>query len=221
MPDPTDKEWQGLVEVLGPVADTVDDKFVEEQAKDEEGKPDDSTEGSEGKDAKDSKEEAPFKAFKSKKELEDYMDNAFSERFERVKTKNEREKREAEEEAKRQALKDQEKYKELYEAEQERIESLESRVKELEPLEESNSNYRSTLDSYAKAQIDELELPRGVTKLLDGMDPQEKLDWLTENKTDFAATETIPEGEAPDDSGSPEADEKAREEYGASVHRMI
>lgn len=220
MPDPTDKEWQDVVEVLGPVADTVDDKFVEEQAKDE-GEPDSPAEEPDGKDAKDSKEEAPFKAFQSKKELDDYMDNAFSERFERVQRKNDREKEEAEAAAKREALKDQEKYKELYETEQERIQSLEARVKELEPLEESNSNYRNTLDSYAQAQINELELQPGVVKLLDGMDPQEKLDWLTENKADFAATDTIPEGEQPDSSGSPEADEKAREEYATSVHSMI
>ena len=152
--------------------------------------------------------------FGSKKELDEYIEERLKGRLERQNRKATEEKEKAEREARKKALEDQEKYQELYEAEAKRTAELEAKVESLSPYEEQVSTYRETVESFANARMESLNLPRGVKSLVERMEPKERLDWITENEADFSGTtETIPPAPNGDDSGStPEADEAAKRE---------
>jgi len=214
MPDPTAQDWQELVEVLGPVADKVDNEFVAEQAAGE--NTDDSAGNQE--DNKPEEQSAPFMTFSSKEEYDKHVEDQLKDRLARKDRKSKEEREKAEAEARRKALEDQQKYQELYENEAvPKIQALEGQVEKLERYEEVVSNYSQSL-------IDQLTLPKGVVKLLDKMDPIERLEWYTENSADFAEPPSVPVPgqEEIDGSGiSAEKDQQIRQDFGATIVRQF
>ncbi len=147
------------------------------------------------------------------------VDRIVKERLAREKEKSEKAAEKARREAAEKAAEENEEFKTLAESRAERISELEAEVERLSGVEEKNTTYAETLNSYAEARLGELNLPKGVTRLLESFDPKEKLDWLSENAEDFTTHERVPPAEQADETGTPEADEAARQAYEAEFAR--
>lgn len=215
--DLDEKDWQ----VINQIGEALAEESAKAQAEDQQ-TPEDSTEGQEEAQTEETPTETtagpkaePYMAFASKDELQEFIDERLNGRLERERNKATKDREKAQRDAKTQALKDQENYRELYEAEQARVEELEAETERLSGLEETHSTYKDTVSGIADARMEALNLPKGVKALVEGMEPADRLSWLQENEADFSgATETVPESPNGEDTfSSPEADEKARAEF--------
>ena len=220
----TDQDWQAFSE--------IGEELAKEEAKAQETQEnsDDSTEEKESQDTSQTEETSPdksepWKSFQSEAEFNKWLESPegspwLKSRLQREKDKRERAEAKARRDAEEAAAEQNQEYQTLAEKRAERIKELEADLERLSPYEEQVSTYRETVESFANARMESLNLPRGVKALVERMEPKERLDWITENEADFSGTtETIPPAPNGDDSGStPEADEAAKRE--AAVHTM-
>lgn len=216
--DLDDSDWveinrigEELTKDAKPDAQRSEEQQAEGQA------PDDSTEEKETSQKESTTEPYRTLTFNSKDEEQEYFDSMFHEREERWKRKQEREKAETEAKAKRDALKENEQYKELSDAQASELEELRGRVSELEPLEETVSSYKAKAEESVKARMSNLNVPAWANELLEGKDPLEKQAFLDKYEGSFKVTERLEGSEEPDTSGSPEGDKEAREQFDRSV----
>ena len=201
---PTDQEWQEFLEVVEPMAEQVDQKYVEEQADGED-------QDTPAEDEKSSEEETQpvFKAFATEKEFKEFLDSTFKERFDRANKKHEREKEEAERQAAQAALEKNQEFEELYRTEQRRAEKLQQRISELETAEEARDRYHGTLKQYADQRME--KLPEHVKELLSDWEPDRQLAYLNKHEEELFVPKTrIPAGETPENELPPEVDESAK-----------
>lgn len=206
---PSDKEWRDLVEVLGEVADTVTDERVKE-IEEEEGNPENPAEGEAGEATSPEEEKKPdLSNYFTKEQVEQIV----RDRLSNAKAKEEQAAEKARREAAEKAAEENEQYAETARLRKERIDELETEIERLKSVEEKATAYETTLDSYAQARIDELNLQKGVINLLAEKDAQGKLDWLSENGEDFATHERVAPADSADETGTPEADEAARGQF--------
>lgn len=207
----TDEDWENLGKIGEELAD---EDRTQVNAQDQ--APEDSTEEKDTSQTEDKPTE-PYMAFASKDEAQKWLDDQLKERLERKDRQAAEAKAKAERDAAKKALEDQEKYKELYEAEQQRVAELEGKLEPLSALEEKHQSYVSTVEGIANQRMESLNLPKGVKTLVEKMEPAERLAWFQENEADFSgSTETIPASPNGDDPATtPEADQAAREEQKA------
>lgn len=224
---PSDKDWQTLVEVLDPVAESADNKRVEE-IKSEEGNPEDPAEGAEGaaKGQEPEVQEGENKPKDAPVDLSNYVakdrvEEIVEDRLRRAQEKADRDKANAEAKAAQDALEKNQQFEELANARAAEIETLKAELAQREGVEETLSTYRERVGNSVKSRMENLNLSSGVVALLEKMDPAEQQDWLDENEGDFAATTIrVPDGEDPASDGvPPEADEEARDAWHAAASR--
>lgn len=210
MPGPRQEDWDSLVEVLDPVAKDVDENYVDEQVKDE-GNPENPAE-EESSNTDSSEEDKPPEPDLSKYVSKDRVEELIRERLEREKESAQKKQAEAERKAAREALAKNQEFEELAKTQAEELEALRAQLSEKEELETSLSTYRERVGNSVRGRVEKLNLPQGVAKLLENMDPAEQQDWLDENEGDFShSTQRVPEGETPTEDGlPPEVDEEAR-----------
>jgi hypothetical protein len=210
---PSSKEWQELVEVLDPVAEGVDQKFVEEQVKDE-GNPENPAEDAEAKaKAEESKEEKPESTESERRFTQSDIERIVKERLEREKAAAAKREEQAKRKAAEEAAEKNAEFEELARTRKERIDALEADLEQYSSLEETLSTYRQKAEDSVEARIQNLNVPSWAVELLEGKDPIEKMAFLDKHEGDFAVTERVPASETPDASGTPEADEAAQEQY--------
>jgi DNA repair exonuclease SbcCD ATPase subunit len=210
--DLTEDDWRAINEIGEELADS---EATNAKPQDEQQTPEDSTEEKETSQTEEKSE--PFMQFNSKDEAQKWLDEQLKERLERKDRQAAEAKAKAEREAAKKALEDQEKYQELYTAENQRVQELEEKLGNYESLEEKHSTYVETVEQIANQRMESLRLPKGVKTLVENMEPASRLQWMQENEEDFSgSTETIPASPNGDDpTTTTEQDEKARQESAA------
>jgi hypothetical protein len=174
----------------------------------------------------------PFLAFSSEKEHDDYLEKMLKERLERKDKKLQEDKERLERQAREQALKDQENWKDLAQTHAQTIEKLEKRIEDLSSVEGERDSKQERLESL-EARLKGVIKPRleAVPELyrpfVESMTVEEQAEWLEKNgeKLEVPANGrpagSPRTGPPANRGGDKEADKEAREgQRNAGVSRI-
>jgi len=200
-------------EVLGRLSENVTDAQVDAI------KAEENTEAPAEK-GEDQKAEQPFKAFRSEKELQDFLNDTFKSRMSKLEEKAKREQEKAAAEAEARALEEQENFQELAKKRGEELDTLRSEVEELRSARESLETYESLVANSATSRVESLNLPGGVSALLENMSPAERIQWLDNHEDEFRGPASpVDAGGDPAGDDVPEADDEAvREDFARNIN---